>query len=76
MGYDPTNRKNPRKNYRDDYNKKENFYIMIEKIIDKKYQNRKKIKKTVYFEKCETEIETKEFNVFETLTIADSDSEI
>ena len=77
LGYDPINhKKGPRKDYRDGYNKKENLYIIIEKIVNKKIPKQKKNKKNVHFEKCETEIETKEFNIFITLIIADSDSEI
>lgn len=42
-GYDPINhKKGPRKDYRDGYNKKENLYIIIEKIVNKKIPKQKK----------------------------------
>ena len=45
-GYDPINhKKGPRKDYRDGYNKKENLYIIIEKIVNKKIPKQKKNKK-------------------------------
>ena len=46
LGYDPINhKKGPRKDYRDGYNKKENLYIIIEKIVNKKIPKQKKNKK-------------------------------